>query len=985
MATPAPMKQLAGEMEMGYNPTAVEKDWYPWWETQGFFKPRSDSEPAAKDAKKFVIVLPPPNVTGYLHLGHALTSAVQDTLIRYNRMLGNNTLYLPGTDHAGIATQVVVEKRLKASTGKSRHDFGREEFIKQVWTWKEEHAGAIQKQLRRCGASLDWSRERFTMDEQCADAVREAFVKLHEDGLVYRATRLVNWCCALQSAISDIEVDTIEVEKNAKLAVPGYDKKVDMGQLTHIAYKVVDSDDELVIATTRPETLIGDTAVAIHPDDARFKHLHGKRLVCPFRDETIPIILDAKLVDMEFGTGAVKVTPAHDRNDFETGLRHNLPSIVIFDLKGNICMDGPFKGMHRFEARKKLLEKLEEMKLLRGVTPYTYRVGICSRTGDIIEPMLMPQWFVDCRTMAAKSVEAVEKKELKIIPDSHESTWFHFLKNIEPWCVSRQLWWGHRIPAYQCLIDGAAPASSNGDAWIVARSVDEAREKAKAKFGLSDDDAAKATFEQDSDVLDTWFSSGLWPFSTMGWPKNTSDMENFFPGSLLETGHDILFFWVARMVMLSLHFTGKLPFKEVYLHAMVRDRDGRKMSKQLGNVIDPLDVISGITLQELHDKLKLGNLDAKEIPKAEKFQKDAFPEGIAECGSDALRFGLLSYTQSGRNVNLDINRVVGYRQFCNKLWNVVRYVLYYALEPGYKPQQTAFSAEAAAALPLECQWILSRLSAAVKECTEGFAEGTYDFAVATQAAYRFWLYELCDVFLELTKPLRNAPADDPKRIVVQDVLLFVVEAGLRMLHPMMPFVTEELWHRLPTYETLGSATIMLSKYPVDVQFQNEAAESKMKLLMESVTALRAMKASYNLTNKQKPDVYVTATSAEVAAIAANHALIIETLAVTGTVTALTSDKDVPAGCGVTVVNSDVAVHMMLKGLIDVDKEVAKLNKNLDVLKKSLETLEKKMNLPTYTTKVPEAVRIADKEKSDSLNSQIKQIAEGVEKLKTMSA
>ena len=974
----AAMKQLAGEMEMGYNPANVEKDWYSWWEHSGFFKPRSDRDESAKDAKKFTIILPPPNVTGHLHLGHALTSAVQDTLIRYNRMMGNDTLYLPGTDHAGIATQVVVEKRLKATTGKSRHDFGREEFIKQVWGWKEDHAGAIQRQLRRCGASLDWSRERFTMDEQCATAVREAFVKLHEDGLVYRATRLVNWCCALQSAISDVEVDTIDVEKNAKIAVPGYEKKVDMGQLTHIAYKVVGSEEELIIATTRPETLIGDTAVAIHPDDARFKHLHGKQLQCPFRDETIPIILDAKLVDMEFGTGAVKVTPAHDRNDFETGIRHSLPSIVIFDLKGFISMEGPFKGLHRFEARKKIIEKLEEMKLLRGVTPYTYRVGICSRTGDIIEPMLMPQWFVDCQSMAAKSVEAVQKKELRIIPDSHESTWNHFLKNIEPWCVSRQLWWGHRIPAYKATLNGA---SLGEDAWIVARSVEEARTKAQAKFSLSDEDAAKLELDQDPDVLDTWFSSGLWPFSTMGWPNQTPDMEHFFPNSLLETGHDILFFWVARMVMLSLHFTGKLPFSEVYLHAMVRDRDGRKMSKQLGNVIDPLDVINGITLQELHDKLRLGNLDAKEIPKAEKFQKEAFPDGIAECGSDALRFGLLSYTQSGRNVNLDINRVVGYRQFCNKLWNVVRYVLYYALEPGYKPQRTSFEG---VELPLECQWILSRLSAAVKECTEGFATGNYDFALATQAAYRFWLYELCDVFLELTKPLRSAPADDPKRVLVSDVLLYVVEAGLRMLHPMMPFVTEELWHRLPHYESLGTETIMLAKYPSDINFHNDAAESKMKLLMESITALRAMKASYNLTNKQKPDVYVTASSVEVSAIAAEHALIIETLAVTGKVTAV-ADSDVPVGCGVTVVNSDITVHMMLKGLIDVDKEVAKLTKNLEMLKKNLDTLEKKMAMPTYATKVPEAVRNADKEKHDSLHSQVKQIGEGIEKLKTMSA
>lgn len=973
----AAKKVLAPRMEEGYIPSKVEEDWYQYWEAQGYFKPASDTQ-EVKDMKKFMIVLPPPNVTGYLHLGHALTGAVQDTIVRYHRMCKEDVLYLPGTDHAGIATQVVVEKRVKAATGKSRHDLGREEFLKKVWDFKENHAGMITQQLRRIGSSLDWSRERFTMDKQCADAVTESFVQLHEQGKVYRATRLVNWCCALQSAISDLEVETEEVEKNAKFAIPNYEKKVDMGTLTHVAYKLVGSDEELVIATTRPETILGDTGVAIHPEDPRYTKFHGKMLQCPFRDEQIPIVLDSKLVEIEFGTGAVKLTPAHDKNDFEAGLRHNLRQMAAFDLKGNVCVEGQFFGMHRFDCRKAIVQELEKMGLLRGVEPYAYRVGRCSRTKDIIEPMLMPQWYINCESMAAKSIEAVRTKELKLIPESHESTWNHFLGNIEPWCVSRQLWWGHRIPAYKVTVDGKAPCDDN---WVVARSEAEARDKAIKAFGIAAD--ANIELDQDPDVLDTWFSSALWPFSTLGWPNTeSSDLERFFPGNLLETGHDILFFWVARMVMMSLHFFDKLPFSEVYLHAMVRDKDGRKMSKQLGNVIDPLDVMSGITLQQLHDKLRQGNLDAREIPKAEKFQKEAFPDGIPECGSDALRFGLLSYTQSGRSVNLDINRVVSYKQFGNKLWNVVKFVLYFALGENYKPVRTSFEG---VDMPLECRWILSRLATASDECASGFTEGTYDFAIATQSAYRFWLYELCDVFLELTKPIRNLPEGDPKKQLIQDVLLFVVEAGLRMLHPMMPFITEELYHRLPHFETLGTDSIMLAEYPRNLPFKDEQVEAAIKTIMECVHSSRSMKAAYQLTNKNKPDVWLACADEETFALINTNAYIVETLGVTGAVLVIKSadEKDVPKGCGLTVVTKDINLHMMLKDFINIDAEVAKLQKGKALLQKSMDTLQKKMSLPTYATKVPESIRAADQEKADGLNMQMKQTDDGILRMLAM--
>lgn len=977
------MKAFTGDMAQGYMPKDVESEWYQWWESNGFFRPKSDTDAAAVDAKKFVIVLPPPNVTGYLHLGHALTGAVQDTIIRYHRMKGDDTLYLPGTDHAGIATQVVVEKRLKHETGKSRHDFGRDEFLKHVWAFKENHAGIIQHQLRLIGSSLDWSRERFTMDDQCAKAVVEAFVKLHEDGLISRSTRLVNWCCALQSAISDLEVEFEDVPKNAKVAVPGYDKKVDMGTLTHVAYKIVGTEDEIVIATTRPETILGDTAVAIHPEDPRYTKYHGMKVKCPFRDDAIPIVLDPTLVDMNFGTGCVKITPAHDPNDFESGLRHNLPQINILDLKGFISMEGPFKGMHRFECRKAIVAELDKMGLLRDVTPHEYRVGRCSRTNDIVEPMLMPQWFVDCTTMAANSVAAVRNKELVLTPESHNAVWYHWLENIKPWCVSRQLWWGHRIPAYEVRKAGI-PISE--DSWIVARNEEELKTKAAAKYNLTEADFASITFHQDPDVLDTWFSSALWPFSTLGWPEKTPDMSRFFPGSLLETGHDILFFWVARMVMMSLHFTGKLPFTEVYLHAMVRDRDGRKMSKSLGNVIDPLDVINGITLESLNEKLIGANLDPKEIPKAQKFQKEAFPSGIPECGSDALRFGLLSYTQSGRNVNLDIERIVGYRQFCNKLWNVVRYVLYHALGTSYTPKKLTFDAAAdSASLSTECRWILSRLDLAVEECNRGFTEGTYDFALTTNAAYRFFLYEFCDVFLELTKPTMQLDAADPKKQLTQDVFLYVVERGLRMLHPMMPFLSEELWHRLPHSNTFSTQSIMLAEYPQAAGWRSEAVENDMKSIMDVVSSVRSTKASYSLTNKHRPDVWIVAHTEASLQTMREHTYIVQTLGVVGQVQAITKEEEanLPRGCGFSMVSKELGVHMMLMGHIDVAKEVTKLEKNYDGIKKQLEGHQKKMTIPNYDTKVPEDIRRANTEKEETLTQQLQQLQDGIAKMKAM--
>eukprot|EP00968_Pinguiococcus_pyrenoidosus_P017365 scaffold1726_cov260-Pinguiococcus_pyrenoidosus.AAC.10 len=605
--TPAGQKKdMSGEMLAGYQPKAVEAAWQAWWEASGFCSAQPSDVEGRDPAEKFVMVIPPPNVTGSLHLGHALTAAIQDSLTRWHRMCGHVTLYIPGTDHAGIATQSVVEKRLMKEEGLMRHDLGREEFLRRVWAWKDQYSNRIESQLRFLGSSVDWSRVAFTMDDNLSRAVTEAFVRFHEAGILYRGTRLVNWSCALRSAISKIEVDVEDIKGRTFRSVPGHTKrdKYEFGTLTSFAYKVADdagnaTDEEIIVATTRLETMLGDAAVAVHPEDPRYAHLHGKFVKHPFNEALLPIVLDSVLVDMSFGTGAVKITPAHDPNDYECGKRNDLPFNVIFNLDGTtneLC--GQFAGMMRYDARIAVEESLKEMGLYRDKTDNPMALSICSRSGDVIEPMLTPQWFVRCDEMAERAKDAVRTGDLKIKPEFHEQTWFTWLNNIDDWCVSRQLWWGHRIPAYFATKKDEGELDcmdeQHNDRWIVARSEAEAREKAAEKLGTTADNVK---LEQDPDVLDTWFSSGLFPFSVFGWPRETPDLGAFYPTSLLETGLDILFFWVARMVMMGLQLTDQLPFHTVYLHAMVRDKYGRKMSKSLGNVIDPLEVINGCDLE----------------------------------------------------------------------------------------------------------------------------------------------------------------------------------------------------------------------------------------------------------------------------------------------------------------------------------------------------------------------------------------------------
>ncbi|KAL8562377.1 Valine--tRNA ligase [Nucella lapillus] len=592
-------KDTQGEMPSAYSPQYVEAAWYDWWVQEGFFKPEYGGRDMSqlKYEDKFMICIPPPNVTGTLHLGHALTSAVQDTLTRWHRMKGRVTLWNPGCDHAGIATQVVVEKKLWREQKKTRHDLGRENFVSEIWKWKEEKGDRIYTQLKRLGGSFDWDRACFTMDPKLSRAVKEAFVQLHDRQLIYRSVRLVNWSCTLNSAISDIEVDKKEIEGRTLLAVPGYKDKVEFGVLISFAYKVCDSDEEIVVATTRIETMLGDTAVAVHPEDARYTHLHGKSVQHPFFNRKLPIVCDT-FVDIAFGTGAVKITPAHDPNDYDCGVRHKLPFVTIIDNNGNISADcGQFAKMKRFDARKAVLKALQEKGLYRDTKDNPMVVPMCSRSKDVIEPLLKPQWYVNCKQMAADAVKVVREGDLKVLPEMHHKTWYQWLENCRDWCISRQLWWGHRIPAYFVTVDDpSVPAGkdTDGQYWVTGRSEEEARQKAAQKFNVSED---KISLHQDEDVLDTWFSSALFPFSIFGWPDKTPDLAAFYPGHLLETGHDILFFWVARMVMFGLTLLGKLPFTEVYLHAMVRDSHGRKMSKSLGNIIDPVNVICGINLK----------------------------------------------------------------------------------------------------------------------------------------------------------------------------------------------------------------------------------------------------------------------------------------------------------------------------------------------------------------------------------------------------
>ncbi|XP_039752970.1 valine--tRNA ligase isoform X2 [Pararge aegeria] len=958
-------KDISDAMPDAYSPLYVEAAWYSWWEKQGFFKPeygkKSVLEPNPKGS--FVMVIPPPNVTGSLHLGHALTNAVEDAITRWHRMNGRTTLWNPGCDHAGIATQVVVEKKLWREEKKTRHELGREDFIKRVWDWKNEKGCRIYEQLRSLGSSLDWSRVRFTMDPSMCRAVNEAFIRLHDMGDIYRANRLVNWSCTLKSAISDIEVDKMELTGRTLIAIPGYDSKVEFGVIVHFAYRVEDSDEELVVATTRVETMLADVAVAVHPKDTRYTHLVGRNLVHPILKRKLPVIAD-EYVDMNFGTGAVKISTAHDHNDYEIANRHNLPFITIFDDEGRMLDNcGPFAGKKRFDVRREIIKTLDQAKLYKETKEHAMVIPLCSRSKDVVEPMLKPQWYIRCSNMAAEAVKAVKTGELKIIPDVHEKTWYHWMEGIRDWCISRQLWWGHRIPAYRVTL----PASEKEELWVSAHTEEEALSKAATKFGVAAEDIK---LFRDEDVLDTWFSSGLFPFAIFGWPDNTDDLQAFYPGNLLETGHDILFFWVARMVFFGQRLLGKLPFKEIYLHPMVRDAHGRKMSKSLGNVIDPVDVVRGITLEQLHAQLLESNLDPREIEKAKQGQKQDYPNGIPECGTDALRFALCAMTQ-GRDLNLDIQRVQGYRFFCNKLWNAAKFALmYFPADTSYKVHEPTLPP----GLSSVDRWMLSKLALAVQKVNQGFQN--YEFPSATTHCYNLWLYDLCDVYLEYLKPVFAQGSEDQKS-AARRTLYTTLEYGLKLLSPFMPFITEELYQRLPRQDT-SCPSICIAEYPTesDTPWRSEDLEANVETALKIVHLIRSTRSEYNLTNKQKTTAHLVTSGDQLEIRELFHKL--QSLA-----NSELSEEHPPSGCSILTVSDKIEVHLVLKGLIDPQKEITKLDKKKETLSQTINKLQQAISAEDYTTKVPVEVQKLNSEKLTQSQGEMERLQAAIETLKLM--
>ncbi|KAF5368392.1 hypothetical protein D9758_002352 [Tetrapyrgos nigripes] len=955
-------KDLSQPMAAGYNPVAVESAWYDWWNAQGFFSPQFTPDGKIKPEGLFVIPAPPPNVTGSLHIGHALTTALQDTLIRWNRMLGKTTLYAPGFDHAGISTQSVVEKRLFKTSGKTRHDYGREKFLDIVMDWKNDYQNRITNQLHRLGGSYDWDRVAFTMNPMLSKAVVETFCRLHEEGTIYRAKRLVNWCVRMNTALSNLEVDQKQLTGRTMLNVPGYDikEKFEFGVITSFAYPLEGSDEKIIVATTRPETMLGDSAIAVHPDDSRYKHLHGKFATHPFIDRRLPIVCDT-MVDMEFGTGAVKITPAHDPNDYDVGMRHKLEFINIMNDDGtfNANAGDKFKGMKRFHARVAVVNALKEANLYIETKDNPMQIPLCSKSGDVIEPILKPQWWVSCQPLAEEAIKRTRAGELLVTPKQSENEWYRWLEGIQDWCISRQLWWGHRCPAYFVRIEGKEQDPTDGNNWVVGRTIEQAEERAKALAA-----GAKFILEQDEDVLDTWFSSGLWPFSIMGWPEKTPDFENFYPSSMLETGWDIIFFWVARMVMLGIKLTDKVPFKEVYCHAMIRDAHGRKMSKSLGNVIDPIDVIEGVSLEVLHEKLNEGNLDEKEIAKAKQGQKKDFPKGIPQCGTDALRFALCAYSAGGRDINLEILRVEGYRKFCNKVFNATKFAML-KLDESFVPEPTA---KPTGNESLVEQWILHKLNIAATELNLQLAER--NFMMATNAVYNFWLYELCDVYIEAMKPMTDESAPIATRKSAQQTLYTCLDYGLRLLHPFMPFVTEELWQRLPRRPNDSTLSIMLSSFPVkDSSFIFMDADKQFDLVFNVLRSGRSLAASYNLQTDIQ--LYLLIKDDQEAALLESQIPTIITLTKGCKSAKVVRDvSEIPAGCGSTVVTSSISIHTLVRGLVDLDVEIAKCEKKLDVARINLAKITKLESQEDYSSTVPENVRLANDEKRKTLEAEI---------------
>jgi valyl-tRNA synthetase len=913
-------------MDKTYNPHSIEQRWYETWEEAGYFAPAGSGEP-------YCIMIPPPNVTGSLHMGHAFQDTLMDALTRYHRMRGDNTLWQPGTDHAGIATQMVVERQLN-SDDKTRHDLGREAFIERIWEWKHESGGTITRQLRRMGSSVDWSRERFTMDTGLSEAVRETFVRLYEEGLIYRGKRLVNWDPILHTAVSDLEVVSDE----------------EAGHLWHMRYPLSDGSGQLVVATTRPETMLGDTAVAVHPDDERYTALVGKTVSLPLTGREIPVIAD-DYVDPEFGTGCVKITPAHDFNDYEIGKRHDLPMINVLTIDACINDEAPeaYRGMDRYAARQQIVDDLKALDLLEKIEDHRLMVPRGDRSGTVVEPYLTDQWFVKIGPLAEPAIRAVEDGDIRFIPDNWKNTYFEWMRNIQDWCISRQIWWGHRIPAWY---------DREGNVYV-GRTEAEAREK----HGLGDD----VELSQDEDVLDTWFSSALWPFSTLGWPQQTDTLGTFYPTSVLVTGFDIIFFWVARMIMMGLKFMDAVPFHEVYIHGLVRDAHGQKMSKSKGNVLDPIDLIDGIDLETLVQKRRAGLMQPQMADRIERHTRKDFPDGIPAFGTDALRFTFAALASTGRDINFDLGRIEGYRNFCNKLWNAARYVLMNTEDRDCGQQGGEIELNAAD------RWILSRLQETEQTVIDSIA--SYRFDLAAQAIYAFTWDEYCDWYLELSKPvLTNESSSDAAQRGTRRTLVSIMETLLRLAHPIIPFITEEIWQRMAPLAGISGATIMQQPYPVpDAGRVDGQACSEIDWVRTFIVGVRKIRSGMNIDpRKPLPVLVQNGSDADRERLQRNRHYL-ESVGRIEDVTWLDGKDSAPESA--TALVGDMKLLIPLAGLIDKEAETIRLSKELEKKTGELERCEKKLANANFVDKAPAAVVDKERARASELQSAIDSLQE----------